>query len=388
MAAYTGGFSHTAFERYDACPKAFAFERMEKVGKVVGQPLEVGRAVHDVLEHYGRHCIERGRAQDLDCLAQIVKATEPSLAPGALADFRAIAERLAEILFEPEVMREAEFELELAWDGAWKPCAWLDRLAHYRAKIDCVHREGAAGVITDWKTQRKIPPQSEIDTDPQLRGYAWAMSLRRPEIEEWIVRTVYVRYGMAVRRCVLRRDDLAAVRDEIERKIARIAADRKFEPKLGGHCTVCDYAHRCPAFQKLYTDDQIPAPTDPDSAREAALALVVAQRRARDLRERLQSYVEVHGTIDLGDQRFGYVPRESIEFPDVKALGTALQGAGVPSDAIWKALSASKTSVGQALTASGLRGKARAEMLDQLIAKVGAVEPATTLRFYAAGDDE
>jgi hypothetical protein len=388
MAEYTGGYSHTAFERYDDCPKAFAFERMEKLGRVVGAPLDVGRAVHEVLERYGRHCIAKERQQDLDALRSILDATEPQLAPDALADFRGIAERLPEILFEPAVMCEAEFELELAWDSAWHPVEWFDRAARYRAKIDCFHREGAVGCVTDWKTQRKIPPQGEVDRDQQLRTYAWAMSLLHPEIDEWIVRTVYVRYGMAVRRCVLRREDLAGVRDEIERKIARIAGDRKFEPKLGAHCTVCDYAHRCPAFQKLYANDQLPVPTDADTAREAALALIVAQRRAKDLRDRLTAYVEAHGPVDLGDQRFGFVESERVEFPDAKQLGGALQGLGVPSEAIWGALSASKSSVTQALGAAGLRGRARAEALDQLVAKVGRIAPATTLRFYGAGDDE
>lgn len=376
-------YSHTATDQYDTCPKLFDFARNQRLPRHGSDALDVGAAIHQVLEEYGRHLFAAGWSEDREALEACCQKARAQVAGDAVPDFDAIAERLPEIPFKPDLMEDARFELRLAWDPDWKLLPeWFDKRTRYRQVIDCVHREGAMGVVTDWKTARRIPSQEEARRDPQVRGYAFGMSLLWPRVEEWLVRLVFVRYGYAVREVLLHRDELAPVREEIEGKMARIDADRAFSARIGPHCHWCDYAHRCPAFQKLYAEDHVGQVASAEDARQAFETLTVLQRREKDLRERIQAYVDHAGPIPVGEQLYGYREERTLRFDDPAAVGNALAGQGVPREKVWLALSATKTGVEKALGAAGYRGKAKKQALEALAEKVGREEVKTPLKLH------
>jgi len=378
---YTGAFSFTSLDQYDTCPQEFAYQRIQRLPREEGMPLIVGGAIHAVMQKYGQHCAEKGKPQDEAELAQILAAVRAGLSDAAGADVASIGERLGEVIFNPAVMREAEFELELAWDEKWQPVGWWDKTVFFRSKIDLAHLEGAMGVITDWKSNRQIPPQSEIDSSFQLEVYANAAADRHPEIPEWLIRNVYLRYGFATRERLIRREELAGTRAKIEAKAAAIRADEKCAPRIGPHCQHCDYSHRCPAFQKLYSEDHVARLDNPERAADAVHALIILRARGKDLEERLRAYVDVHGEIRVGDQQYGYRPMETIDFPRPQEVGNALASLGLPSEKVWEAMNATKTSVERALRGAGYKPKERRELLDQVVEKAGTRTTSTRLGF-------
>jgi hypothetical protein len=385
---YTGAFSHSAFDQYDTCPQQFAFRRILRLGQAVGEPLDVGNGIHTLAELYGRHCFEAKRLDDPDRLAELARGVRAELTDEAAVDFDTIADRLLEVPFDPNVMRDAEFELELAWNERWEPCEWFADDVFYRAKIDVIHREDAMGVVTDWKTQRRIPPKSEIEKSFQLRSYAWAGAQVRPEIQEWLARAVFLRYGNAAREVRFTAEDLATVRNQIEVKADYIRRDRAFKPRISDACLNCDYAGRCPAFKKLYGEPGEVRIESAETAVAAANELVVIRRRQKDLEQRLRVWVDEHGAVPVGEKVLGYRALPSIDFDDPKAVGNTLAEIGVDRETVWLALTATKTSVENALKAAGFKGKKRDEALLQVAAKAGRIGTNTRFELHEPKGDE
>jgi putative RecB family exonuclease len=112
-------------------------------------------------------------------------------------------------------------------------------------KIDRVDLNGGALEVIDYKLNRELPSQEELDRDSQLGIYLLAvqeMQGRQPEAAS----RYYLRHNVKI--------SVRKTSDEVERvayAVAelgdRIESDRKFNPQPGRVCTGCAYRKGCPA---------------------------------------------------------------------------------------------------------------------------------------------
>jgi len=136
-------------------------------------------------------------------------------------------------------------------------------------QIDRVDRTDQGFEIIDYKTNRKIPPQKDIDGDLQLSIYLRAFMKEWPSLFERLQDTARIKLSLEFLRHGLRmsttrtRDDLKKIDQDLLAIIDRVEAAEKaksFEPKLSALCDWCDYQKICPLwshkFKKAAPEDQ------------------------------------------------------------------------------------------------------------------------------------
>jgi CRISPR/Cas system-associated exonuclease Cas4 (RecB family) len=163
--------------------------------------------------------------------------------------------------------------------------------------IDRMDRIPGGGYeIIDYKTNRRLPPQSRIDQDLQLSIYHLAAE------RIWGIRperlTLY--YLLPGQRMTTQRSPADV--DDLRRRIA-VVAERieagKFEPRQNPLCDWCDYQALCPLFRHRHEREQgDPAPRMTEIVDEwIALKRTARQtyRRLDELVPLINAFCDEHG---------------------------------------------------------------------------------------------
>ena len=118
---------------------------------------------------------------------------------------------------------------------------------------------GGGYEIVDYKTNRRLPPQSRIDQDLQLSIYHLAAQ------EVWGITperlTLYYLLPGYRMTTVRTEADVGHLRRRIEVVAERIDAG-KFEPRQNALCDWCEYQAMCPLFRHRYEQEQAPRMTE------------------------------------------------------------------------------------------------------------------------------
>ena len=362
--SYAGPHSYSALDLFDTCPQAFKYRRIDRLPGGGSVPLRVGKASHDLMERYLRTLLERQVPSDIDTLATLAIEVGASLGGAAALDFHeSIIPQVQRLTFPVDRMQGVRLEDGYAFNRAWEPVPWESPDAHFRARIDLSYFEPGLLIVDDWKTDRKLPPQSEIDGSLQLEIYAWILSQVYPESEEILIRLRYLRYGGAERKRKISRAELADTKAKLDAKIARIEAERRWEATPSTLCGWCEYRNLCPAFKALNDGGVLQEIETPEQAAEALKQRVMRKAELEALDEKLRAWVDEHGAIPFDGQVYGYRGVSRVTLDDVTQVGNVLAGFGVPRARIMEAFSTTKAAVKRALSAAGLKGKALTEAL-------------------------
>ena len=128
-------------------------------------------------------------------------------------------------------------------------------------QIDRIDRTEEGFEIIDYKTNRKIPPQQQIDGDLQLSIYLRAFMKEWPSLFEQIHDTAKIKLSLEFLRHGLRmsttrtQDDLKKIDQDILSIADAVEAAEKansFEPKLSALCDWCDYQKTCPLWSHKF----------------------------------------------------------------------------------------------------------------------------------------
>ena len=360
---YNGPYSVSSLEQFETCPKQFAFARIDLLPQGAGTERDVGSAIHSLLERYAKHLLAKGWATDPDAFEQFAIEVEgdAALSVDGIIDFRSMLPKLAAYEL-PRNVTDVEVEGSYALDRDWKPVEWSNPAARFRGRIDLTYRQGGLVVVDDYKSGRRILGQSEVENSLQLRTYGW---VKLQDAEEILIRFLYVRYG-AERKALVRKEALADVPRDLERRMAKIDAERDFDARLSPLCHWCAWRNQCPAFAAVYADGVLPQITSAEAAQTAAMRLVALEALAKDLKEQLRAWVDVNGTVAAGDRNYGYETSEKLVFDDVRALGSALVEVGYPRERLLEVFNATKTSVEKALRGIGFKGKSFKEAWEKI----------------------
>lgn len=131
--------------------------------------------------------------------------------------------------------------------------------------IDRIDRKEGGFEIIDYKTNRKIPPQKEIDNDLQLSIYLRAFITEWPSLFERINDASKINLSLEFLRHGLRMtttrtlDDLKKIDAnilEIIEQVQEATQKNQFEPRLSALCDWCDAQKLCPLFSHKFKSEK------------------------------------------------------------------------------------------------------------------------------------
>ncbi len=164
--------------------------------------------------------------------------------------------------------------------------------------IDRMDRIPGGGYeIIDYKTNRRLPPQAQVDRDLQLSVYHLAAK-KVWGIEPDRLTLYYLLPGQR-----LSTSRTSADVDELRRRIATVAARieaGKFEPRQNPLCDWCDFQRLCPLYRHRFErEDGDPAPGMTRIVDE----WIALKRQGRQVYQRLD---ELAGSINAFCDEHGY----------------------------------------------------------------------------------
>jgi len=310
----------TALELYLDCPRAYAFERIERVPAHKPEPLLLGGVAHAAIAAYFQHCYGNGLSSDLERIPEICRVTwqtypEQPLPHHAYDDYVGLVEAAARsYTLDAEHLGGIEDREPLAFER-WT--VWL--------VIDLweLHDDGLTAVIRDWKSDHHLWSQADAEQALQLQAYAWKLGIQYPQIQRFVCEYHFLRHGK-VRRVEYDRSVLARFEEKLRAMIALREGAKDFPPRPGAHCQWCSYSEICPAF-KVPGVVHIETPED---ARHIGEEILVLEKRLKDRKEALKAFTAAHGKLAVNGIVFGHFLTESHTVEDLVTLGQVLAEAG------------------------------------------------------------
>jgi RecB family exonuclease len=273
--------------------------------KVFNDAMKEGAFVHDVIYEYTRKCVEAGHESDFETISKIFddKFNSFKIDESRYIPLRNSVMKFAEsgVKFDKILDYEKRFEVS---DGRWKFTGVIDRVDTYRD-----YEDKSVIEIIDYKNQRSIYTQEEVETDLQLRLYRYFACEHLykgfDKIRVGIHHTQYdfVRWGDMVNIEDLRKREFYDIETFIDRQWDRLilSGDDEYIPEPGkvcweyGQCEVMKQG-KCPAFKENKVCDSIE-----DKVRSIRQIDIERDRLLKSVKEEMRDseIIEVDG-IEVG----------------------------------------------------------------------------------------
>ena len=104
--------------------------------------------------------------------------------------------------------------------------------------------------IIDYKTNKNLPTQEEVDTDEQLGVYNYAAQILWPEAKDMRLTLYFLKHNTKITSS-RRPDQLELIKYNLIKTADLIEKTVQFKPKKNPFCPWCDYKDKCPVGQKL-----------------------------------------------------------------------------------------------------------------------------------------
>lgn len=345
---YKGPYSYSRIERYLKCPLSFKLAYIDKVPMPETPSLRVGSAFHSIAEDFLKKFHSDGFIspdEQRKAVLSLLEEKEAEMSETEVLDLRTMVDGWFSSFVPESDVEEPEIEMSTAVNREFSPVEWMDPDVFSRLKIDYLYfRNGRKlVVITDWKTDRYLPPQSVIEKSLQLKLYGFFTYILFPEVKDVVIRLFYVKYGVP-RTKELDVEEALDVRDRLFSIIDKIEKDQKFSARVGSHCSYCPFTGVCPFFRRAAEGSGSVVVNTPKEALELASQLRLLEERQKQIREALKAWVEKNGRVVVGDTALDFWPEERLSF-DPPKVAEILMDSGVPREEVWKVMSVTKTSL-------------------------------------------
>lgn len=302
-------FSYSRFNLFAGCPFAYKQEYIIKAAKIRSNALDTGSLAHAAIDGYLKHLMNTGQQTDITGMEQIVHQVfyggeEHGLGSSDYQEILDICQLFAD-----------RFILNI--DTAYGAEEWIEVPLGkdlMRMKIDFTEIEGNTATITDWKSDRAIRSQSDIDKDFQLQVYAWGLWKQLPYLEEFVVRLNFICY-FATRETVIYADQMEQIEKQIVGQMEQIKAEREFKATPGKYCQWCPYTANCPL-----TISNIVSCKDGHDAERLFGEILMMQRKIDERKEALRAYTNTNGSVELNGMMIGHIPSTGKKIEDVEAF--------------------------------------------------------------------
>lgn len=330
--------SYSRINTFLKCKRQFKFQYIDNLPYPETSALRIGSAVHKFLENYGKHCIGIYKPQDIEYAAKESKRLMSTMNPEDVNNFNEIIDKaIAMHNFEPALIEE-----KFALDINWKSTKWEN--ARLRGVIDIHCEKGRVVKVTDYKTDRRIQPLSEVESDLQLKIYTVALSELYPEANTFEASKDFVRYGVIIGPVVYRREQLEDFKTYIGGILTNIENEKDYYPTVGSSCEYCPYYRKCEAYKQV--DPDFSDKLDESKAAKMAEWLYRTEKRVKEAKDRLKDYVDTtQKNINFGDMFLGYSTRDKRSVINTEKLVNELIKNNIRKSDIWEYLGMPITSM-------------------------------------------
>lgn len=374
-------YSHSRLKLYDGCPQAFKFKTIDKKKEKIGMHMISGSSFHEIGAKYNKHLVNSKLGTDIEKLREI--AINQEMPEEVFNDVMTIVASFNDYYSMEDGVTDAIIEKNLAYNNNWGKASWFKtdnpdgRDPMFRVIMDfCYQNEQGQIVIRDFKTDRHLPPASEIEKSFQLDIYAFVASLIFPEAKEFIIQLDYVRYQTR-REAIRYKEDLPLIREKIQKKMERIEKDHSFKPKLSSSCDWCGYKTICPEYIRFSEDMRVKDITSEESAIELAKSIYTKELYIKEAKSRLKVYIEQNKPIEFGDQKLDYHRSEKTSFPDTESIIKEFIELGIDKQAIWDNITLSNTAFKKLMKSI----KSNKEEIDRLYGDYAHLDISTIFKF-------
>ena len=285
--------SYSSINTYETCPAKFKFQYEDRVPQAPSPALSFGDSLHQALHLFHNRPVPV--APSLEELQEMLEATWVSEGFSGESEERTYRDHGRQVLAQYHRENAADYRIPVALEFRFQVQVEGVTLSGIIDRMDRL--PGGGYEIVDYKTNRRLPPQSRIDQDLQLSIYHLAAR------EVWGIEperlTLY--YLLPGQRMSTTR--LPADVDELRRRIG-VVAERieagMFEARQNPLCDWCDYQALCPLFRHRHERDQgDPAPRMTEIVDE----WIDLKRKGRDVYRRLD---ELNPLINAFADEHGY----------------------------------------------------------------------------------
>ena len=285
--------SYSSINTYETCPAKFKFQYEDRVPQQPSPALAFGDSLHRALHLFHNRPVPV--APSLAELHAMLEATWVSEGFSNASEETMYRDHGRQVLAQYHRENVAEYRIPAALEFRFQIEVEGVQLSGVIDRMDRI--PGGGYEIVDYKTNRRLPPQSRIDQDLQLSIYHLAAR------EVWGIEperlTLY--YLLPGQRMSTTRspDDVQELRRRIRVVAERIEAG-KFDPRQNPLCDWCDYQALCPLFRHRHERDQgDPAPRMTEVVDE----WISLKRTARQVYSRLD---ELNPLINAFADEHGY----------------------------------------------------------------------------------
>ena len=285
--------SYSSMNTYELCPAKFKFQYEDRVPQGRSAALSFGDSLHRALHLF--HSRPVPVAPPVDELLEMLEACWVSEGFLDASEEQTYVDHGRQVLTQYHRENARDYRIPAALE--FRFTIDVEGVA-VSGVIDRMDRIPGGGYeIVDYKTNRRLPPQSRIDQDLQLSIYHMAAR------EIWGIEperlTLY--YLLPGQRMTTGRT--ARDMDELRRRIG-IVAERigagMFQPRQNPLCDWCEYQPLCPLFRHRYEREQgDPAPRMTEIVDE----WIALKRKGREVYRRLD---ELAGLVNAFADEHGY----------------------------------------------------------------------------------
>jgi RecB family exonuclease len=285
--------SYSSINTYETCPAKFKFQYEDRVPQSPSPALSFGDSLHQAL--YLFHNRPVPVAPSVEELHEMLEATWVSDGFSGESEERTYRDHGRQVLAQYHRENAPDYRIPVALEFRFQVEIEGVTLSGIIDRMD--RTPGGGYEIVDYKTNRRLPPQSRIDQDLQLSIYHLAAR------EVWGIEperlTLY--YLLPGQRMSTTRTPADV--DELRRRIG-VVAERieagMFEARQNPLCDWCDYQALCPLFRHRHERDQgDPAPRMTEIVDE----WIALKRQGRDVYRRLD---ELNPLINAFADEHGY----------------------------------------------------------------------------------
>ena len=332
--------SVSRLRRFEQCPHSFELHYVRELPAQATVPLQFGTLLHTVLERLYRWIIDTQYTGPIpvDLMRELYRDAWVVSGLSHYANFAEglqilmqFAQRHYSVDHRRIVAIEHNFSLSI---GRFKVVGLLDHVE----RIDEETIE-----IIDYKSNRRISSQEEVDEDFQLSVYALAAR----EIWPWAKRIrlglELLRHGM--RQMTERSDEaLDAARAYILAAGDQSERLKEYPAKIGPLCSWCDQSHHCQAFQRVSGEavPKTPKPASEDEweamARErdqVASRYGILYRRREAIDKLLKAKIEAEGEVTLAGKQYRIgTQTTATKYPTAPTVQAFVELAGMGADEV------------------------------------------------------
>lgn len=258
--------SYSALNTFRTCPLKYKYQAIDKIRTPQSPEQAFGSLIHRTLK-YAHSATEKGYPQKEAVINYFSQNWNQESFPKEASERGFFEEGLIMLGKYMDNVSDEDKKKSIATEHRFIVKVGDHTLG---GAIDRIDRTDSGFEIIDYKTSRKIPPQTEIDKDLQLSIYLRAFITQWPSLFERLGDTAKITLSLEFLRHGLRLsttrtpEDLKKINADILQIIDQVQSAEKennFEPHLNPLCDWCDYQKICPLwshkFKKADSKEQI-----------------------------------------------------------------------------------------------------------------------------------